>query len=487
MNLSCRLVVAGIVASMPLVVTGQTSSSMAKVSGVAVDSVNGGYLTGASVFVSGTLRSGITDSAGRFTIDSIPPGSRVLEIQHPLLDTLGVSVVTPRLDFAAGSELFAVLATPSPDRLIATKCSVEERRQGPGALLGSLTDPDALISVNDALVTLDWVDINIEGKGLTRKPRHASAKTRSDGSFRICGLPEDFTANLQASAGVDSTATVGVTFQHRLAIVGLTLGRSVKASITGAAISDSSTVSRAILRGRVVNAKGEGVSGARVSVDDRDPIAITGDNGQFMLSSLPSGTRLLSARRIGFEPIEQIVRLSSVRESSVTVVLNTPVQTLETVRISALSRVGLSAKGFYERQKNSKGKFLDPDYLAKARPFHLNEVLVPMAFVKEVPNPRIHGTTTVAARNRWECIEYVVDGHPWLQHLSGNKYFFKDDSTLDGGNDRGSPNEWIRGDEIAAVEAYAPGQAPPEIQRMTTQSGVCSTFVIWTKWKIGVK
>lgn len=50
-----------------------------------------------------------------------------------------------------------------------------------------------------------------------------------------------------------------------------------------------------------------------------------------------------------------------------TVVLNNPVQTLETVRVTALSSVGLSARGFYERQKNSKGKFFDPEYLIKRR------------------------------------------------------------------------------------------------------------------------
>jgi hypothetical protein len=481
MNRYCLLFAIAIVALMPVVAKGQASTAMARVSGVAVDSINGGYLKGASIFVSGTSRTATTDSAGRFTIDSIPAGSRILEIQHPLLDTLGVSVVTANLEFAPGSDLVAILSTPSPDKLIAAKCRAEEINRGRSALLGSLTDPDLLQPVSGAVVTLDWVDIDIEGKNFTRKPRHASAQTATDGTFRICGLPGDFTANLQASAGADSTAILGVTFQRPLVIVGLTLGRSVRRTAADSASG------RAVLRGRVVNTKGEGVSGARVSVDDRDAIAISGDSGQFVLSSLPSGTRLLTARRIGFEPTEQVVRLSSARETNATVMLGAPVQTLETVRVTALSSIGLSARGFFERQQSAKGNFFDPEYLAKRRPFHLNEVLVPLAYVKEVPNPRIHGTTTITPRNKWECVEYVVDGHPWLQHLSGNKYFYKDDSTLAGGNDRGSPNEWINGNELAAVEAYAPMHAPPEIQRMTTQGGACTTVVVWTKWKMGAK
>lgn len=478
-----KFVALGLLAFAPAAARAQATDSLARISGVAVDSINGGYLKGAFVYVSGTVRSGITDSVGRFAIDSIPSGSRVIELQHPLLDTLGVKVVTPRLEFAAANPLFAVLSTPSPDRIISLKCSAEDRNVGLGALMGSISDPDTSLPVADALVTLDWVDVELESKSLTRKPRHASGKTRSDGSFRICGLPEDFSANLQASVGSDSTATVGVTFQPRLAIVSLTLGRSP--SLT--AQTDSTQKGRAVLRGRVVNAKGDGLAGARVSVDDREPLAITGGDGRFMLTSLPSGTRLLSVRRIGFEPTEEIVRLSSLRESNVTVMLSNPVQTLEAVRITALSRLGLSARGFYERQQNRKGTFFDPEYLAKRNPFRMVDVLVHLPFVKEVQNPRIHGATTIASRDNWSCIEYVVDGHPWLPLLSSVKNFYKDDSTMAGGNDRGSPNEWILGKDVAAMEAYRPGQAPPEIQRMTRQGGVCSTFVIWTKWKMGVK
>jgi hypothetical protein len=268
-------------------------------------------------------------------------------------------------------------------------------------------------------------------------------------------------------------------------MVSLTLGRST----ANTAQTDSTQGRRAVLRGRVLNAKGQGLSGARVSVDDREPLDITDDGGKFSLSPLPSGTHLLMVRRIGFEPAEEVVRLSSVRESDVTIVMRNPVQTLETVRVTALSRVGLTARGFYERQKNTKGNFFDPDYLAKRNPSRLAEVLVRLPYIREVPNPRIHGATTIAVRDQkfGDCIDYVVDGHPWLPLLTANKYFFKRDSTLAGGNDRGTPNEWIRGAEIAAVEAYKPGQAPPEIQRMSLQSGMCSTFVVWTKWKMGVR
>jgi hypothetical protein len=90
-----------------------------------------------------------------------------------------------------------------------------------------------------------------------------------------------------------------------------------------------------------------------------------------------------------------------------------------------------------------------------------------------------------AVRRPGECIEYIVDGRPWLMRApyQGNR----DDTTVIGGADRGTPNDWIMGHELAAVEAYESGSAPPEIRQMTTRGGVCHTFVIWTRWKLGIR
>jgi hypothetical protein len=51
------------------------ASTTAYLQGVAVDSIHGQPLIGAAVQLEGTDRLGITDSLGRFLIDSIKPGS----------------------------------------------------------------------------------------------------------------------------------------------------------------------------------------------------------------------------------------------------------------------------------------------------------------------------------------------------------------------------------------------------------------------------
>jgi hypothetical protein len=87
-------------------------SGHAVITGVAVDSVRGGYLRGAIVSVSGTSLSGMTDSSGRFRIDSVAPGSRHLEVLHPLLDSIGLRVRSPERQLSAGDTTAFTLAIP---------------------------------------------------------------------------------------------------------------------------------------------------------------------------------------------------------------------------------------------------------------------------------------------------------------------------------------------------------------------------------------
>src|SRR4051794_12367494 len=62
--------------------------------GVVVDSIHSDVLAGALIQIEGTTRLAPADSIGRFLVDSIPPGRYRVLVDHPLLDTLGISLVT---------------------------------------------------------------------------------------------------------------------------------------------------------------------------------------------------------------------------------------------------------------------------------------------------------------------------------------------------------------------------------------------------------
>src|SRR4051812_48823639 len=65
------------------------ASTLSGVLGIAVDSIHGGPLVGATVRISDLGRETTTDAKGYYRIDSVPPGQYRISLHHPLLDTLG--------------------------------------------------------------------------------------------------------------------------------------------------------------------------------------------------------------------------------------------------------------------------------------------------------------------------------------------------------------------------------------------------------------
>src|SRR5688572_13107517 len=117
-------------------------SGLAVVRGVVTDSLNGGYLSGAIVAVSGTGRMAITDSIGRFRIDGIAPGTRRIDVYHDALDEIGLSLVSPQIDFRRGDSLSFELAFPSAASIVAKLCRACDRALGPAAVLGQVVDAE---------------------------------------------------------------------------------------------------------------------------------------------------------------------------------------------------------------------------------------------------------------------------------------------------------------------------------------------------------
>ena len=87
-------------------------AQLATAVGVVVDSVRGRPLVGATIVVSGAESQGVSDSSGRFRIDSIPPGDHTMAVLHPFLDEMGLTLTTNKISFAPGATMAVVLATP---------------------------------------------------------------------------------------------------------------------------------------------------------------------------------------------------------------------------------------------------------------------------------------------------------------------------------------------------------------------------------------
>src|SRR3954468_1716932 len=120
----------------------QTKKPNSTIIGVAIDSLHLRPLSGAEVMISGVNRTITTDSLGRFRIDSLPAGTYEVGLFHPLLDSLGISLSSPRFTIGQDSASLVRLSVPSAATLVAQTCKTRMRTLGSSAIFGRLLDPD---------------------------------------------------------------------------------------------------------------------------------------------------------------------------------------------------------------------------------------------------------------------------------------------------------------------------------------------------------
>src|SRR5687767_9935053 len=149
-------------------------TGLATLTGVVVDSVRGGPLSGAAVRVEGTQRFAFTDSLGRYVVAGVPEGRHAVELFHELLDTLGVRVYTPPMDFSAGVTVTLSLGVPSPATIIRAKC--QSSASDAGAIFGVVLGADSEEPLADVEVSVAWTELRISRDGFDSEPHRRTAR-----------------------------------------------------------------------------------------------------------------------------------------------------------------------------------------------------------------------------------------------------------------------------------------------------------------------
>lgn len=439
--------------------------------GVATDSVHGEPLVGALIQVEGTGRIGATDSLGRFLIDSIKPGSYRLIVEHPMLDTLGITLVTAPMAFDVNSITRTQIAVPSAEYLTALFCPTARRTLGPGALVGRVREPDTDEPAVGARVSIVWYDPDLPGlpAGLKIKktPRVRETVVGADGAYKLCGLPTTFEGKLQAQrkdGGVTAEVSVsqsdGVLALRSMSVAALP---KIASADTGAPPVARKGTARVF--GRVLNASGGAVAGARVGLMGVSAATITRANGDFVLDSLPSGTQAIVVRQLGYKPTEQTVELSSRTPARVTVKLGIFVPELSPVEVISARDLGLQKVGFTDRKRSSTGgHFIDPDQIERRRAQLFSDLLrtVPGIRVNMVGN-QAQLVSTRSASGGGGCVTVWIDGSEWRQL------------------DAGDVDSFVRPGEISAIEVYPGTNVPPQF---STIGQSCAAVVAWTKLRV---
>jgi hypothetical protein len=434
---------------------GGDHTGKAQILGVVVDSLHGRYLSGAEVVVDGAKVTLQTDSLGKFKLDSLPPGTYQVGVFHALLDTLDLTLLTAPFHLGPDSATIIVLAVPSAATIIRRSCP-PHTAQGTSAVIGHVNDPESLAPVAGAEVSVAWTQFEVSKEfGIRQTPHVERDTTDSAGAFRICGLPSSLSASIQARRGGNITGEIPIALGDQLPQL---FSRILSLSATDSvATTGHATVSGVVtLEGSATNA------GTRVELTGTNTVAMTDEKGEFTMRNVPSGTKVLLARHLGFNAETVPVDLTSRQPQRVTIKLARYVAVMHPVLVTARRTLALDKVGFNERRKSAMGYFLGPERLQRMHPIFLTDIL------RQVPGLRLNytpqGETVSSSRGGGNgCVQYWLDDMPWMSIEPGDL------------------NDFVTGGEVVAVEVYQDTGTPA---RYIRAGGFCTTIVLWTRFKI---
>ncbi len=431
--------------------------------GAALDSLHEEMLAHAGVTVMGLAgRHAVTTAAGAFRIDSLPPGKYVLEVTHPVLDSLGIRLISDSINVTEGQVQTVELAIPGTRTLITSICTPAKLRFGPGVILGRVVDADTDKPATGAEVSVAWSETEVNTVvGLRTTPHVRKATVAADGTYRICGVPANFNGSLQAIRGTAKTAEVPIEVaDHALSMRMLMLPPAVVAAGDTTGAAQTHRVGRAVITGMVTNAGGVPVPGARVSVQGSESSTSTGPDGKFTLTGVVPGTQSVLVRRVGYSPVEQPIDVTSLATNQLTVRLGAYTPVLSSVDVKAKADP-LESTGFERRRKMGMGRYMDLDQIKKISPTYTSDIL------RRIPGLYVTGSgssANISTTRGNGCVAYLIDNNT-VSATAGQ-----------------SIDEIVGEQDVAAVEFYNPVDVPMELSS-GSNSG-CALLVIWTKGKL---
>jgi hypothetical protein len=424
--------------------------------GVIDDSLRGRPFAGATVVVVGTQRRGVADDEGIFRIDSVPAGEVQLVVRHPLLDTLFVTVTSSRFTARAGQVEQIGFSTPTLALLRDRICPRGGVIAGSAMLVGRVDEADSDRPVAGATVSLVYAD---PASAAPTTQRVRSARTRDDGQYAICGLPDALVGSVQVSVGANSTSEIPIAPNgERLSTASFLLGPGRRA--------DSSARGTAVLRGRVTDATGRPVQDAQVAVEGGNVIAVTRADGTFVLENLASGTTSAVVRKIGYTPVTRTVHLRSSQPQVIAASMTAGVRTLAQVTVTADADPALRKVGFMERRNiGIRSNFMLPEDIARRQPMRLTDLIRGLnGFRVNAIGPGQIVESTRLTGGQQGCVVFYVDRVAFEQMSPGDV-------------DAAFPVH-----QIGAIEAYPSANDTPAEFRMPGRN--CATIVAWTRQKL---
>ncbi len=419
------------------------------VAGVVVDSLRRRPLAGAEIVIAGTAVAAVSDSLGRFTFDSIPPGRYSVAFFHPLLDSISVAAAPRTLTVPLESGKGILLAIPSASTLLRGICQVDQAA-GRSLLVGRITDPDTGTPVSGASVFVSWSDYEVsKKKGIDRTQRVVQGGTDVTGTYRVCGLPVEIDAVVHATFDSASTSPVAISSRTGgLIIRDLTL-----------AVPELSAGKRASIAGTVRTVDGTPIAGAAVAIPDFARTTVTDSSGAFTFAGAPIGTRTIVVRRLGFVPARVPVDLTSRKTNRLEIVMGEQATVIDPTYVIARRERALARVGFTLRRERGVGQFRTRQDFERQNPTYLTDII---GTIRGVRIDYTEGKRVIRGAGAGaECAHLVVDGVHRGSLVEGDM----DDAVVP--------------QHIAALEVYTGSEVPPQFENALARG--CLTIVIWTR------
>jgi hypothetical protein len=314
-----------------------------------------------------------------------------------------------------------------------------------------------------------WLEVRLGRTGLERAEQSVRSTTRDNGWFALCSLPSSGTVSLLAARNSDTTALIDLDVSPlSLSRQDLYVGSARTALVRDSTAEGDSVVAASrryrsgdfVVRGRVLTTVGGNpIQGALVSVAEGPP-AVANERGEWVLTSAPGGTQLLTVRAVGYYPLTQPVNVTTaVRPVSLS--LSTLKYVLDTLKITTTALRKQDRSGFQERQQSGQGQYLNPDQIERLHAVLTSDLFQSIPSLGVSKSGYVNDKRILMRRGAMGVCEPAVflDGVRMPEMTTGDI------------------DAWARPNDLGGIEVYTGATTPPQYQ---TLNG-CGSILLWTK------
>lgn len=414
--------------------------------GIALDSTTMRPLAEAAVTVAGGDGQLLADSLGEFRFEGVPPGRYSLVVDHPRLDSLGLTPILRVVEVAPGQDQTVVFSTPSPATLRGVYCdaSIPVREGKDGILIGAVHDANTQVGQPNAGVIAEWMDDSGE--------LGASAQeTDRAGVFALCDLPTDRDIRITILLFGETETEEVVRFRDgRVLLEDLEVELSRPARVLGEVMDRD---------------LGEPIANAVVTLEGTDFRAVTGAQGRFSFRDVPPGNYLLVLEHLAYGEQSQVLSVSG-GVVDVTAEFSQQAIELEGITVT-MGSSRLDRLGYFDRRQMREGfaTFMEREDLVERSPLTLADALTTTPGVQV--RREIEGSYLISSR-----------GGVGIDNASCRLRLILDGMPLPPGP--GSSLDNFLTQQVLAVEVYPSDLSVPARFQAIGAGTNCGAVVIWT-------